>query len=464
MNDKRKPSSRKGSWPLIIGITIGAIVIVAIIVKFFVATESVLTHVETTEGTFPITHWKTTDGLPVYLVTTHELPIVDVVMMFNAGATQDGDQSGISQLTSLMLAEGTTNKTADQIAEKWDSLGSLFSAYSQLDHSVLQLRSLSNSSHLSESLTLFTDVLNKVNFPEEAFTRQQQRLLTALKQKAQRPSAISRDAFYETLYRDHPYANPIEGRKDTIEKLSPDELRAFYKRYYVPQNGVLAMVGDINLKKAKQLAEEISAALPSGEAAPALPPLPSAVNAEENIAFPSTQTHIRIGTFGMRYDDPDYFALVTGNNILGGHGLVSRLFKKVREEKGLAYNVTSAFDPMEEKGPFIIYLQTRTDQTDQAKKIVKETLDDFLTQGPTDQELSAAKQYLTGSFALKLGSNEAIVSQIAKIGYYQLPINFLNTYTAHINHVTKEDIKRAFDSHINADQLVSISVGKQPGK
>lgn len=460
MNDQPKPIKPKGSWPLIIGLTLGAIVIVALVVKFLISTEMFLSHVETTEGAYPITHWETSHGMPVYLVEAHELPMVDIVMMFNAGATQDQEHSGVSQLTSLMLSEGTKDKTADQIAEKWDSLGSLFSTYSQLDHSVIQLRTLSSSPHLSDSTQLLTNILNKVNFPEDAFTRQQQRLLTALKQKAQKPSSISRDAFYETLYRDHPYANPIEGREETIEKLSPDELHDFYKRYYVPQNGVLAMVGNLNLKKAKQLAEEISAALPSGQAAAALPPLPSSINIEEKIAFPSTQTHIRIGSVGMRYDDPDYFALVTGNNILGGHGLVSRLFKKVREEKGLAYNVTSAFDPMEEKGPFIIYLQTRTDQTNQAKKIVRETLDDFLTNGPTDQELSAAKQYLTGSFALKLGSNEAIVTQIAKLGYYQLPIDFLNTYTAHINNVTKEDIKRAFDNHINANQLVSISVGK----
>jgi zinc protease len=245
--------------------------------------------------------------------------------------------------------------------------------------------------------------------------------------------------------------------------LTREEARAFYDRYYVARNAVVAIVGDLDRAEAGRVAEMLVGALPAGEPAPPLPPVtPLPADKTVGLEHPSTQTHIRVGEAALTRADPDYFPLYVGNHALGGGGLVSLLAEEVREKRGLSYSVYSALVPMRAKGPFFVGLQTRNEQAPEALQVALDTLRRFVKEGPTEKELEAAKRNITGGFALRVDSNKKVLGQIASIGYYGLPLDYLTTFTARVDAVTREAVRDAFVRHVDLDRLLTVLVGK-PG-
>jgi len=181
--------------------------------------------------------------------------------------------------------------------------------------------------------------------------------------------------------------------------------------------------------------------------------------AERHIEHPSSQTHILIGQPGMRRDDPDYFALYVGNYVLGGGGLVSRLNAEVREKRGLSYSVYSYFLPMAQQGPFQMGLQTRNDQADEALKVLRATLAQYVTEGPTAAELEAAKKNITGGQALRIDSNRKILEYLAVIGFYDLPLDYLETFNAKVEALTLDRIHDAFERRLQPERMLTVRVG-----
>jgi zinc protease len=177
------------------------------------------------------------------------------------------------------------------------------------------------------------------------------------------------------------------------------------------------------------------------------------------IDHPSTQTHILVGQTGIKREDVDYFPLYVGNHVLGGGGMVSRLFAEIREKRGLSYSANSYFSPMRENGPFTASLQTRTDQTKEALLVLQEQLKIFIDNGPTEAELEASKKNITGGFPLRLSSNSKIIAYIGMIGFYDLPRDYLETFNANVNAVTVDQIKDAFKRRLSPDKFVTVMVG-----
>jgi zinc protease len=166
-----------------------------------------------------------------------------------------------------------------------------------------------------------------------------------------------------------------------------------------------------------------------------------------------------VGAPSIRRTDPDYFPLLVGNYVLGGGGFVSRLMEEVRQKRGLAYSAYSTFSALQRKGPFVIGMQTRRDQTEEALKVVDRTLRDFLAKGPTEQELTAAKQNLAGSFPLRIDSNGKILEYLAVIGFYRLPLTYLEDFTKNVERVTAAEVRAAFSRHLDAGRMVTVVVG-----
>jgi len=407
-----------------------------------------------------IQHWTTGNGARVYFVAAPELPMVDIRVVFDAGSARDGKLPGLATLTNGMLEEGAGKFDANAIAARFDSLGARFSASSERDMAIVGLRSLTKPSLLDPALDTFALLLSQPSVPSDALERVRKQMLIGLQAEEQSPGDIAEKAFYSTLYGAHPYGIHPSGTVQSIHAMTRQEVLDFHHRYYVGRNAVVAIVGAVTRDQAELLAEKAVGSLPAGEAAPALPAVPELQQAiDRHIAHPSTQTHVLMGQPGVYRGDPDYFPLYVGNHILGGSGLVSRLSEEVREKRGLSYSVYSYFLPMRQKGPFLLGLQTRTASTAEALKVLRQTLDDFVSNGPTEEELQAAKKNITGGFPLKIDSNSDILGYIAMIGFYRLPLDYLDTFTSRVEAVTTAQIRDAFARRVHPDKMVTITVG-----
>ena len=412
-------------------------------------------------ASFDTQSWQTKNGVRVVFYPAMEVPMLDISIAFAAGSAYDGTQFGLSALTTQLINQGNGGLDASQLAEKIEKTGAQFNASNNRDMAVLSLRTLTHSDALKEATDAFTLIISHPDFPESIFLREKNQLLMAIKQAQDSPNEVANQAFFKALYHDHPYAHPINGDTNHVTALTPAQVHDFYRRYFVGENAVLVLVGAINTQTAHQLADSLTADLPAGEASAPVPPAkPLAKSESINIPFPSSQTMVRLGQLGIKHDNPHYFPLVVGNYTLGGGSLVSNLAIELREKRGLTYGVTSQFSPMPGVGPFLISFSTRNDQAQAADQLTRDILTAFVKNGPTTSQVKAAQQFLTGGFPLSLASNRNIADILLRITFYHLPENYLNTYIQHVNAVTAQEIKDAFQAQIFPNALLEITVGK----
>ena len=408
----------------------------------------------------PIQHWLTANGARVYFVPAAELPMLDVNVTFAAGSARDSGHAGLAHLTSTLLDMGAAGLSAGELASRVESLGAELGTGAARDMAWVSLRSLSDAAHLQPALDLFRDVLVRPDFNAADFERERKRTLVALRVSDQSPATVAEHKFFLTTYDEHPYGPRPSGTEETLAAITLDQIKDFYRQYYVARNAVVGIVGDLDRKAAERLAEQLIGQLPEGRRAVALPPAPRLKQAaEERVFHPSTQTHVRMGMPGMHRGDPDYFPLYVGNHVLGGGGLVSRLHEEVREKRGLSYSVNSYFSPMEQDGPYLLSLQTRNDQVEEALAVMRETLQQFVDKGPTGAELEASQKNITGGFPLRIDSNAKILDYLVMIGFYGLPLDYLNTFNTRVMAVTREQILDTFQRRVTPETMVTIIVG-----
>ena len=407
-----------------------------------------------------IEQWQTESGTRVLYAPAPALPIVDIRLTFDAGAARDGERSGLARLTSDGLSLGTGAMDADTLAERFEGAGASFSTSSARDMGIVTLRTLTERDWMAEAIDVLTELLAAPAFPEEGLARERRQMLRALQRERQEPGSVASRRFYQLMYADHPYANPPNGREETIPTLEREEVMAFYGEFYTAGNAVLALTGDISRSEAEALAERISSVLPAGEQAPALPPVPALEGpVTERIPFPSEQAHIFLGAPALRRDEPDYYPLTVANHALGGGGFTSRLFREVRTQRGLAYSVFSSVRPMAAEGPFLINMQTGTEQVEEALGVLRGELERLHREGVDAEELEASQANITGGFPLRLASNRDIVQNLGMMGFYDLPLDFLSTYNDRIEEVTADEVQTVLRRRIDPDVLVTVVVG-----
>ena len=408
-----------------------------------------------------IQSWQTTGGARVLFVEAHQLPMFDLRLTFAAGSSQDGDMPGLAMLTNAMLNEGIEGKDVTAIAEGFESLGAEFGNGSYRDMAVASLRSLSAPDKREPALQLFSQVVGHPTFPADSLQRIKNQVLAGFEFQKQNPGKLASLELFEQLYQDHPYAHPSEGTPDSIPAIDADQLRAFHAKAYTAANAVIALVGDLDRTEAQAIAEQVSAALAQGPALPP-PPAPSAPEAgTRHIDFPSNQTHLMLAQLGIPRGDPDYAALYLGNQILGGGGFGTRLMEEVREKRGLTYGIYSGFSPMQTNGPFMINLQTRASLSEGTLQLVQTLVDEFLKNGPTQAELERSKREIAGSFPLSTASNADIVGQLGSIGFYNLPLTYLEDFMQQVQALSVEEVKAAMNKHLSAGDFVIVTVGPQ---
>ena len=409
-----------------------------------------------------IEQWKTSKGSPVFYVKTDGLPMVDIQVIFDAGSARDGKQHGIASLTSALLDTGAGQWDANAIAQRFESVGALFGAGVSKDNAAVSLRSLTDPKLLDKALETMRVILSQPRFSPTDFKREKSRTLAGLKFREESPGSIAGITFNQSLFKDHPYAHPSGGFTKTVEALTAESITAFYKQYYVASNATIVIVGDMDKKQAITTAESLVKQLETGQLPTELPKVAfTSKGLKKHIDFPSSQTHVLSGLIGTARKDPYYFDFFVGNHILGGSGLVSVLSEEVREKKGLAYSAGSYFSPMLRKGAFVMSLQTRNNQTTQAVSVLEKTLENFVKQGPTDKQLTAAKKNITGGFAMRFDNNDKLSNYVAMIGFYKMPLDYLDVFQDKVEAVTVDSIRKAFQERIKPENFHTITVGGQ---
>lgn len=412
-------------------------------------------------GMFDIHHWVTAEGTKIVFVPLDELPIMDIQIVFAAGSAHDGDKFGSAQLLSQLIGEDTTEMTSDAIYDSFESVGAIFGVNVNQDLLGISLRTLTDPKYRDTALTTLETILGKTTFTQPAFNREQQGLLTSLTSDKQNPRSMIGDAFYEGLYGQHPYAHSVSGTTETVTALTLKDIQDFHQSYLVKENAIIAITGKLTLEEAQAITDKLVKALPSGKAAPSIPAIPPIVANNKTLTFPSSQTHFMMGLPTIQKGNPDYYALIVGNQVLGVMPLVNRLFSAVRVEEGLAYNISSSINTLKQPGPFTIYLQSRADEADKALTLVNQTVNSYLQTGPTEAELQSAKDNLYGQFAMGLSNNASITSMMATLAFYDLPWDYPDHYRENINAVTLEDVKRVFTQYIHPEEFTLIRLGEK---
>lgn len=407
-----------------------------------------------------IQNWQTPEGAQVVFVESHELPILDVAVNFPAGSARDpAGKAGVAHLTHGLLDQGAGGITDTTIAHRLADVGAVLSGSFDRDRAAINLRTLSSASEKSAALDILTRVLQRPDFPPAVIKREKQRLISAIREAEADPGTVASKAFYRAMYAAHPYARDETGDPVAIGKLTRGDLQQFYRSHYSAPNAVIALMGDITRAEAEAIATRIASGLSRAPVVPALPTPISAKPSDTRIAHPSTQSHVLMGVVGMARSDPDYFPLFVGNYVLGGGGFDSRLMREVRDKRGYAYSAYSYFVPLMEPGPFQLGLQTKLEQTEDALKVARETLRIFIAEGPSEADLIQAKSNLTGGFPLRFDSNRKTLEYLSAIGFYKLPLDYLDTWIEKVNAVDVAAVKRAFAQRVEPDKLVTVVVG-----
>ena len=412
-----------------------------------------------------IQHWQSASGAKVLFVEDHDIPMLDVAVSLPAGSSFDAaDKSGVAGLTHQLLDSGSEGLSEDEISRGMADIGAQFGGGFDPDRSSLSLRTLSSASERDKALDIMARVLQHPEFPEAILAREKVRLIAALKEAETKPESIAEKAFQKTVFGTHPYGLIGSGEVDSVEKITVQDLRDFYRLHYQAAHAVVAIMGDATHAQAEAIAQQLTGYLPQSATPSTLPNVTMKIAAsEQRISHPASQSHILIGAPGVARGDPDFFPLYVGNYTLGGGGFASRLMNEVREKKGLAYDVYSYFMPLKQPGAFQIGLQTKKEQADEALKLVRSTLADFIAKGPTDKELLAAKQNIIGGFPMRIDSNRKILDYLSIIGFYDLPLTYLDDFTHNIDSVTVAQIRQAFARHVDPQAMATVIVGAPEG-
>jgi zinc protease len=414
----------------------------------------------------PIQKWQQPSGAQVWLVESPSLPILDVQIDFDAGDRRDpADKAGLAGITAAMTSKGILARNGEpaldenQLGEAWADLGAGFGAGAGQDRMNFTLRTLTYPDLLQKAVALGARQLGEPSFPDNVWQRDRQRMVASIREANTRPATIAARTFNQAVFGSHPYG--YDANEESLARISVQDMRDFYQ-VVQPCRAKVSVVGAVNRAQADQIVTTLLSRLPAGACQP-LPPVgevaPLTAAVERNVPFASAQAHVFIGQPGYKRSDPDYFPLLVGNYILGGGGFVSRLSEEVRQKRGLSYSVYSYFAPGMHAGAFTLGLQTRPDQAAQAVQVSRDVLRRFVAEGPTEAEMKAAKDFMVGGFALRIDSNRKLLDNLANIAWYDLSLDYLDTWTRQVEKVTAAEVKAAFARKVQPDRMVTVVVG-----
>ncbi len=402
------------------------------------------------------------NGMVLLLSEKHELPVVTVNMAIKAGSVvEPADKPGLASITASLLTQGTTKRTADQISREIDFIGGSLSVSGGDDFASANLHVLKKD--IGTGFDLLADVLMHPVFDQKEIDRKVKETLAQIRQSKDEPEVIAGEAFSKAVFGAHPYGRTNDDVAAYLPRITRQDIDDFYARRYGPNDCIVAVVGDVTEKEILALLrEKFSGWKPAEKADPphAGPPAIRSLNVrkmDKNI----TQANIAMGEVGISRENPDFYAVVVMNYILGGGGFSSRLMDNIRDNRGLAYDVHSGFDAKKEPGAFRVWTQTKNESANEAIDEVFKELKRIRTEPVSDKELADAKAYLTGSFPLRMDTSAKIAGMLTSIEIYNLGLDYPQRYASLLNAVSKDDVQRVAKKYIDTDHMVIVVLGNQ---
>ena len=427
-----------------------------------------LLFVGSAKAILPIETLDTVKGAKAYLIQTKSLPIIDVEVSIDAGSRYDPEnKNGIAslaaQISTLGAGSGKATVSEAQIADAIADLGASISVAASSERTVLRIRSLSRPDLREPVVQLAALILAKPSYDAKVVDREKQRLITALLEAQTKPETILQQNLRRAVYGKYPLA--YYPTPKTVAAITAADIRNFHATFYRGDRISVNIVGDVDRAQANSIVQALLAGLP--QTGPAIAPLPAMQQTpqgplsqrEVQIPFNTQQAHIAMGMTAITRNNPDFFPLLVGNYVLGGGGFVSRLMAEVREKRGLAYSISSYFAPGKDAGFFEAGMQTKKDQAKLGLDVMQKTISQFIADGPTPEELVAAKSNLVNGYPLRLDSNRKLLDNLSGITWNDLPLDTMETWTKQVEAVTLEQIRAAFQKHLDMNRMQIVVVG-----
>jgi len=399
------------------------------------------------------------NGLQVVVVNHHEQPAVSLRLIVRAGSAQDPvGKPGVAALAMSLLDQGTTSRSAQQIAETIDTVGGELSAGTGRDLSYVEAAVMKDSFELA--MRLFADIVRNPSFAPEEIERQRQQVLSALRVSHEDPEYVANVVIDRLVYGFHPYGLPGNGTRDSVALISQEDLRAFHRQHFAPNNGLLAVVGDVTAPEAMAAVTAAFGDWPRRE----IPPFPEAdppPSAKRIVVVDkpgAVQTEVRVGQLAMPRKTPAFLAMDLAIRILGGEG-ANRLHQVLRTERGLTYGAEANLEPLKRAGQVVATTNTRSEATAEVLRLIVDEFSRLRRERVNERELSDAKAYLTGNLPLTLETPEQIATHILNVLFYELPLDELQTYRQRINAITADDISAVARQYVRPEQLSVVLVG-----
>ncbi len=404
------------------------------------------------------------NGFKVVVIERHSLPLVTLRLVVKAGAESDpAELPGLAQLVAALLSQGTTRRSAQQIAEAIDSVGGKIETGADWDNSFAALTVLTR--HTALAFEVLVDITSHPAFVPGEVERKRKQTLSALEIMRDDPAYLADTAFRRIIFTGTPYSHPADGTLEAVRRVTAQELKEFHARYYRPSNSILAVVGDISAEEAFHRAQEFFGAWEERLVSPSPAAGIAGASARRVIVIDkpdAVQTEIRIGNLGIRRDGADYYALTVANQILGGPA-TNRLFKALRSQQGLTYGASSDLVCHRTVGSWVTKTFTRTPETVKSVHIVLEEMNRLRDHAITSHELETAQAYLSGHLALEFESSEGIANQVLDLMIHNLPLDYWSRLPEKVRGLGTDDVLSATRRYLDPQRNVIVLVGNAAG-
>jgi zinc protease len=399
------------------------------------------------------------NGMQVIVVMHDEQPVVSVRLLARAGSAYDPPgKTGVASLTAALLDQGTSTRTAHEIADTIDTSGGTLETGA--NHDLISASVLVMKDSFDLAMDLLADVVRRPVFDASELDRRRQQTIAGLRVDYEDPGFVASAVLARLIYGFHPYGMPLSGTPESLARITPEDIRTFHRRYFVPNNCIFAIVGDVGADEAVAAVQRTF-----GDWArqpidvPTLPEPPMPTRRVVVIDKPdAVQTAVRVGQIGVPRKTPDFMTLDVAIRILGGEGS-NRLYRVLRAERGLTYSASAEMNARLRAGDFMAETDTRTEATGEALRLMLEEFYRLQRERTSQYELAGAQAYMTGSFPLTIETPEAIARQVLNAVFFDLSLDELRTYRERVNGVTVDGIQRVAREYLEPDRLSIVLVG-----